>query len=164
MLCRRKKEEGRGKKEEGRRKKEGGRMLIYCPNASPRPQWQIQSIPVETMPKNRSYHDYLIKSLKQPEEAAAYIQAILEEKDPEPELLLTALRDAVTAKSEISPIPQEDKQNWDKLQELLTASGGEEIYRFWMLLNALGLRTDITVFEEIPVNDRGYGTAVSLPK
>jgi hypothetical protein len=32
------------------------------------------------MPKTHSYHDYLIKYLQEIEEAAAYIQAILEEK------------------------------------------------------------------------------------
>lgn len=47
---------------------------------------KIHNTGVETVPKTRNYHDYLIKSLKQPEEAAAYIQAILEEKSPEPEM------------------------------------------------------------------------------
>ncbi|MEK0189599.1 hypothetical protein WMG39_32855, partial [Microcoleus anatoxicus PTRS2] len=38
-----------------------------------------------------------------------------------------------------------EQQNWEKLQELLKASGGEEIYRFIGLLKALGLKTDIAV-------------------
>ena len=97
------------------------------------------------MPKTHSYHDYLIKSLQEIEEAAAYIQAILEEKEPESELLLTVLRDIVKAQSQVSIIAEDDLQNWDQLQELLKESGGEEIYRFIGLLKALGLNTDIAV-------------------
>jgi DNA-binding phage protein len=97
------------------------------------------------MPKTHSYHDYLIKSLQEIEEAAAYMQAILEEKEPEPELLLTVLRDVVKSQGKVSIMTEEDKQNWEKLQELLKASGGEEIYRFIGLLKALGLKTEIAV-------------------
>ncbi|MDB9512348.1 transcriptional regulator [Kamptonema animale CS-326] len=97
------------------------------------------------MPKTHSYQDYLIKSLEKIEESAAYIQAILEEKEPEPELLLTVLRDVVKSQCKVSIMAEEDKQNWDRLQELLKASGGEEIYRFIILLKALGLKTKIAV-------------------
>jgi len=38
-----------------------------------------------------SYHDYLVRSLQDPEEAAADLEAILEEENPEPELLKVAL-------------------------------------------------------------------------
>ncbi len=38
---------------------------------------------------------YLIESLKDPEEAAAYIETILEAADPEPQLLSSALQDVV---------------------------------------------------------------------
>ncbi|MGB3264680.1 MAG: transcriptional regulator [Microcoleus sp.] len=99
------------------------------------------------MPKTHSYHDYLIKSLQQIEEAAAYIQAILEEKETESELLLTVLKDVVKAQNKISIMTEDEQHNWEKLQELLKASGGEEIYRFIGLLKTLGLKTDIAVSE-----------------
>jgi DNA-binding phage protein len=95
------------------------------------------------MPQTHSYHDYLINSLQDIEESAAYIQAILEETAPEPELLLTVLRDLVKAQSQVSLITEDDLQNWERLQELLKTSGGEEIYRFMGLLKALGLKTEI---------------------
>ena len=44
------------------------------------------------MPTSDSYREFLIECLKDPEHAAGYIEAILEEKDPEPELLRNALR------------------------------------------------------------------------
>jgi DNA-binding phage protein len=97
------------------------------------------------MTKTHNYHDYLIKSLQEIEEYAAYLQAILEEKAPEPELLLTVLRDVVKAQSKVSIMAEGEEQNWEKLQELLKASGGEEIYRFIGLLKALGLKTEIAV-------------------
>ena len=97
------------------------------------------------MPKTHSYHDYLIKSLQEIEEAAAYIQAILEEKEPESELLLTVLKDVVKAQDKTSIMTVGEQQNWEKLQELLKTSGGEEIYRFIGLLKTLGLKTEIAV-------------------
>jgi len=113
------------------------------------------------MPKTHSYHDYLIHSLQDIEETAAYIQAILEETAPEPELLLTVLRDIVKAQSQVSIIAEGDVQNWDKLQELLKASGGEEIYRFIGLLKALGLKTEIAASQsqtpEASINSREVG-------
>lgn len=42
---------------------------------------------------SRDYQEYLVNSLKDPERAAGYIAAILEESDPEPELLASALDD-----------------------------------------------------------------------
>ncbi|MEG4804560.1 transcriptional regulator [Microcoleus sp. ARI1-B5] len=113
------------------------------------------------MPKTHSYHDYLINSLQDIEETAAYIQAILEEKAPEPELLLTVLRDIVKAQSQVSIIAEDDLQNWDQLQKLLKASGGEEIYRFMDLLKALGLKTEIAASQsktpEESINSREVG-------
>jgi len=48
----------------------------------------------------KSYQEYLIASLKDPEEAAGYITAILEEEAPEPGLLYSALKDIGTALAE----------------------------------------------------------------
>jgi DNA-binding phage protein len=53
----------------------------------------MNSVKVST----RKYHDYLIESLRDPVAAAAYLTAILEESDPEPDLLSNALNDVVTA-------------------------------------------------------------------
>jgi DNA-binding phage protein len=97
------------------------------------------------MPKTHSYHNYLMKTLQEIEESAAYIQAILEEKDPESELLLTVLKDVVKAQDKLSIMAVGEQENWEKLQELLKRSGGEEIYRFIDLLNALGLKAEIVV-------------------
>jgi DNA-binding phage protein len=53
---------------------------------------------------NKKYQDYLIASLRDPEAAAAYLTAILEESNPEPGLLADALQDVSTAIG--SPVAQ----------------------------------------------------------
>lgn len=47
------------------------------------------------MSKLRSFHDWLIKSLKEPKEAEAYIKAALLENDPD--LLQKAISDVIEA-------------------------------------------------------------------
>jgi len=50
------------------------------------------------MPTTRGYQEFLIESLrKSPSEAAGYVTAVFEEKDPEPELLQMAIADVVAA-------------------------------------------------------------------
>ena len=100
------------------------------------------------MTKTRSYHDYLIQSLQEIEDAAAYIQAILEEKEPEPELLLVVLKDVIKAQGDIPNMTEIEQKNWNRLQQLLKVSGGEEIYCFVDLLKALGLKIEIGVHED----------------
>jgi len=47
------------------------------------------------MPKSESYHIYLIERLKNPEEAEAYLKAVLEENDQG--LLHKAIRNVIEA-------------------------------------------------------------------
>ncbi len=96
-------------------------------------------------PTSDSYREYLIESLKEPEEAAAYIWAILEEKDPEPALLRNAIRNVIEAKIRMNALSASAKQYHKKLDQMLTASAGSEIYCFVELLEALGFKLGITV-------------------
>jgi DNA-binding phage protein len=47
------------------------------------------------MPKLRSFHDWLIESLKDPKEAEAYLKAALSENDPD--LLRNVINDVIEA-------------------------------------------------------------------
>lgn len=100
------------------------------------------------MPTSNSYQEYLIQSLKNPVEAAAYIEAILEEKDPEPELLRLALRDIAEALGELTMPSEQVKIHQEKLDELLTQRGSNAIYSLEAWLNALGLKLTVTVCKE----------------
>ncbi|MCL1464188.1 DNA-binding protein [Argonema galeatum] len=89
------------------------------------------------MPKSVPYRESLISRLKNPEYAAGYIEAILEEKDPEPELLKQALQDVAEALG--------DKQHLEKLDLILSVEGSAEIYHLGLWLNELGLNLTVTV-------------------
>jgi len=102
-------------------------------------------------PTSDSYREYLIESLKDPEEAAGYIGAILEEKDPEPALLRKAIRKVIEARVRMNDISESAKEHHEKLDKMLTESGGAEIYTLVELLEALGFKLEITVADiELP--------------
>ena len=86
--------------------------------------------------KSVSYHQSLISRLKNPEYSAMYIESILEEKDPEPELLKTALADVAEALGE--------KHHLEKLDRILSVEGSAEIYQLGLWLEELGLKLTVT--------------------
>jgi DNA-binding phage protein len=96
-------------------------------------------------PTSDSYREYLIESLKEPEEAAGYIGAILEEKDPEPALLRNAIRKVIEARIRMNALSDSAKEVHEKLDKMLTESGGSEIYSLVELLEALGFKLEISV-------------------
>jgi probable addiction module antidote protein len=90
--------------------------------------------------KSVSYHPYLIESLKNLEEAAAYIEAALEEG--EPKLLQLVLRNVAEAQ-EMNKLSGQAKLNHEKLDKILSENGGSEIYSLVALLDALGFKLAI---------------------
>jgi DNA-binding phage protein len=65
------------------------------------------------IPTSDSYQQYLIESLQEPEEAAAYIEAILEAENPEPELLISALKDVIDAQLRINRLSEQTQIRWN---------------------------------------------------
>lgn len=90
------------------------------------------------MPTSDSWLDALIESLKDPEEAAAYIEAVLEEKEPEFELLRLSFKDVIDARVRMNALSDEAKLRYEKLDKILSETGGAEIYGLVELLDALG--------------------------
>ena len=99
------------------------------------------------VPTTRSYHEYLISSLQTPESAAGYIEAMLEleSEGPEPELLRAGLKDVVDAYLQMNKLSVEGKFIYEKLDRMLSESGGEEIYALITLLDKLGLQLAVAV-------------------
>ena len=95
--------------------------------------------------KSDSYYDYLIKSLQAPEEAAAYIAAILEEEDPEPTLLKSALLDVVEAFSNTTLSSEQAESQRNKLDDIFSQSGSQAIYGLASWLNEMGLQLSVNV-------------------
>jgi DNA-binding phage protein len=100
------------------------------------------------MPKSLPYHDFLISHLKDASYAAGYIEAILEEEDPEPELLKMALSNVAEALGEQIMTAEQAKVHLQKLDELLSKRGSEAIYNLSNWLNALGLKLTVAVDQE----------------
>jgi DNA-binding phage protein len=57
-------------------------------------------------------------------------EIILEEKDPEHELLRNAIRKVIEARMRMNAVSESAKQHHEKLDKMLTESGGSEIYCF----------------------------------
>lgn len=100
------------------------------------------------VPTSDSYREFLIERLKDPEHSAGFIEAILEEEDPEPELLRNALRKVVEAHGKMNKLSSEVKQHHNRLDKMLTESGCAEIYSFVEFLDLLGFQVAVTVKEE----------------
>ncbi|HBW58102.1 MAG TPA: transcriptional regulator [Oscillatoriales bacterium UBA8482] len=100
---------------------------------------------MQTGIKSLSYHDFLIESIKDPEEAAGYLEAIMEEKDPESLLLKQALANVGKALGEGKLSQEELNQHLEALEQLLSVQGSREIYLLGLWLNTLGLKLTVTV-------------------
>ena len=98
------------------------------------------------MPAYKSYHSYLIESLKNPAEAAAYLDAVFEDGEFEPMLL--ALKNVAEARRSIASIPDESDANWDTCYQLLSQGEVPGILLISKLLNSLGLKLSVTVKDE----------------
>ena len=107
------------------------------------------------MPKSLPYHPFLIESLsKNPQLAAAYITATLEEEAPEPELLKRALGDVAEALGQPPKMsPEQYESHLKKLDKLLSKQGSDAIYNLGTWLNALGLKLTVAVCTETDNND-----------
>lgn len=92
--------------------------------------------------RSRDYHKELIKDLKDHEEAAAYLNAALEESmkgDIESqELFLKALRNVAEAHGGLGALARRAHLNRENLYRILSEKGNPEFKTFVMLISALG--------------------------
>jgi|JI9StandDraft_2_1071091.scaffolds.fasta_scaffold00098_22 DNA-binding phage protein len=103
------------------------------------------------MPISDSYHDYLISRLKEPSYAALYLETHFELDEGEeidPKLLRLALRHIVEALGEQKMTPEEVKQHYEKLDELLSQKGSYVIYYLGDWLKQLGLKLTVSVEQQ----------------
>ncbi|MGL5134575.1 MAG: DNA-binding protein [Planktothrix sp.] len=98
-------------------------------------------------PISDSYHHYLIESLKDPQEAAAYLEVALEEGEDQPQLLKKVITNIIEAQSHLEQSFDVDKMNREKVNKILTSITCAEIYTFVELLNILGFKISIQVKE-----------------
>ncbi|MFB2879969.1 DNA-binding protein [Floridanema aerugineum] len=94
-----------------------------------------------------SWQDALIESLKNPEEAAAYLSAALDSEDSDPQLIKAVVQDVINAKLKINNLSEAATQYPEKLNKMLSEIRGKEIYTLVCLLNNMGFSIQIQVKE-----------------
>ena len=93
------------------------------------------------MKRTKSFRESLIKSLKDPVEAAGYLNAVLAEGDVT--LLLAALRDVAEAQRGISRLARRAKLNRANLYQMLSAHGNPRVHSLENVLKAFGLKIGV---------------------
>ncbi len=88
------------------------------------------------------YETGLKTSLANPEEAAAYLNAALEENDQE--IFLLALRDIAEAHS-FTRLAQDARLNRENLYRMLSSAGNPQLSSLNTLLRSLGLRLAVQI-------------------
>ncbi len=94
------------------------------------------------MTKSKSYHSFLVESLRDPLEASAYIEAVLEEADPQH--IMLALKNVVEAQRQNGV----RDLSWERVDRILAQSEPPSLVDFAKLLNDLGLRLSVVSEEE----------------
>ena len=89
----------------------------------------------------KKYHDFLIERLKDPKQAAGYLNAVLEEQDEE--MFLIALKEVAEAQGGMSKLSRVAKLNRPNLYRIFSKHGNPEICTISNILNVFGLRLSV---------------------
>ena len=88
--------------------------------------------------KTESYRENLFESLRNPDEAAHYLNACLDDKDPR--VFLLALRDVADSRGGIRALSRDARLNRESLYRMLSKSGNPSLDSLAAVLKAFGLR------------------------
>jgi probable addiction module antidote protein len=91
--------------------------------------------------KTGNYDEYHLEWLKDPENAAAFINAVIGDSDRE--ALLLALRDVAKAQGGMTAIAEKTHVSRSSLYKTLSKSGNPEFSSVSKLLNGMGLRLTV---------------------
>ena len=91
--------------------------------------------------KTTTYQEDLIESLKNPREAAAYLNAAMEEDDRA--VFLLALRNVAEAHGGMASVAEKARLNRENLYRMLSEKGNPEIKSVLRLLRSMGLKLTI---------------------
>lgn len=99
------------------------------------------------MTRLRRLEDFLDERLQDPARAVGYLNACLE--DEEPEVFLLALRDVARARGGLEKLAEAASLNPEHVVRMLSEAGNPELRTLETLLDALGFRLSITLKEAI---------------
>ncbi|MGH9658730.1 MAG: addiction module antidote protein [Bryobacteraceae bacterium] len=88
--------------------------------------------------KTESYRENLLEALGNPDAAAQYLNACLEDEDAR--VFLLALRDVADARGGIRALSRDTRLNRESLYRMLSKSGNPSLDSLAAVLNACGLR------------------------
>ncbi|HPW60163.1 MAG TPA: putative addiction module antidote protein [Candidatus Rifleibacterium sp.] len=88
----------------------------------------------------KDHQKSLLETLKDPKEAAEYLNAALEEGNNE--LFLLALKNVVKAYG-VTNIARKAHLNRENLYKMLSEKGNPELASLWSILNSIGLKISI---------------------
>ncbi len=97
------------------------------------------------MASDRPWEDYLDEVLADPARAAGYLNACLEDYDPD--VFLHALRDVARARGGVAKLAENSSLDLESLSRMLSGNGNPELRSLETLLDALGFRLSITLKE-----------------
>ena len=97
------------------------------------------------MANYRPYDDFLDERLQDPARAAGYLNACLEDEDPE--VFLLALRQVARARGGVAKLAESASLSREHLYRMLSENGNPELRSLEALLDALGFRLAITIKE-----------------
>ncbi len=104
-------------------------------------------VEVIMMDKSVNYEDYLLESLKDPDEAAGYLNAALEGGDID--VFLLALQNVVKAQGGISKIAKNTQKSRTSLYKALSSKGNPYLKTTNEILSAIGLHLAVIKNPEI---------------
>jgi probable addiction module antidote protein len=102
----------------------------------------LERVQEVVMKKSTAYQPNLIECLRDAGEAEEYLNAALEEDDPE--LFLLALRNVAEAQGGVGQLAEKAKLNRESLYKMLSERGNPELRSLDALLHALGFRLAVT--------------------
>lgn len=89
----------------------------------------------------RSYQNELLKQLKDPFEAAEYLNACYQDSE---EVFLSGLRNVVEAKGGVRAVAKLSELNRENLYRLLSERGNPKFYSLTSILDAIGISIQFT--------------------
>ena len=95
------------------------------------------------MSRSRNFRDDLLKSLTDPEEAKEYLNAALEDENPE--VFLLALKDLVDANSSMTQLAQATNRHRESLYKTLSEKGNPQLHSIRSILSVLGFKLAVEV-------------------
>lgn len=94
------------------------------------------------------YESWLVERLKDPAEAAAYLEAALEDGDQA--VIMLALRQVAQAQGGVAEIARKAKLTREATYKMLSKSGNPELRSLSAVLKATGLRIAVKPIEKRP--------------